>query len=295
VLLSAAVLIRPANDEEAYACRLLMPEAFSPHFVPELWVATATATSQLIGAAAVAWRPLGQPRGFALQVHVLPAERRRGIGTALVETIARTCAGETQHLHAWTFVNEGSEAEAFLKATDFAPRRRFLGFEANLPHSYTLIKAFYDRMSRIGKIPSALQIVALRAAPSQDVAALVAANFPDMPTDTALAIARGLVGYDTLRSVVLLHNGVVKGALLYSWNGGQPLIDVNLVAPEIRHGAANVMLLEAAIRNALAGGADRLQFRCEATVHDTVNLARRAGAKSVAATVALTRALPHHD
>ena len=109
--------------------------------------------------------------------------------------------------------------------------------------------------------------------------------------DAAQLCGQGLINYDQDKSAVLLRGNEVKGALLYMWNDGNPIIDVNVVAPELRRGPANVLLLEAATRNALEGGGISFRFRCEEHVRDTVNLARRSGAKLARVQLAFTRTL----
>lgn len=110
------VAVRRAADGEARACRLMMPEVFGPAFAPDLWVAIDRETSLIVGAAAVAWRPLSKPPGFPVQVHVPSPLRRRGIGRALVEAVAESCSGSAACLHAWTGVRAGGPAAPTLPA-----------------------------------------------------------------------------------------------------------------------------------------------------------------------------------
>jgi hypothetical protein len=287
------VVIRRAEAGEARACRMLMPETFTADFAPELWVAIDGSTSRIAGAAAVAWRPFLEPPGFPVQVHVVPPWRRRVSATALLGAASRAAIGSTSRLHGWSSVPEDSPAASFLMATGFGVRRRLLGFEADGPRFYAMIKAIHDRLTSAGKIPPGFKVVELREAATEAVASLVAETFRDTPGVILAGIERGLVGYDAEHSVVLLDNGEVRGALLYKWNGGTPQIDINVVAPELRRSAANVLLLEAATRNGLDGGARSFRFSCEESVRDTMNLVRRAGATPTGATIAFTRPLPN--
>src|SRR5262249_10186142 len=104
-------------------------------------------------------------------------------------------------------------------------------------------------------------------------------------------LSQGLINYDQDRSAVLMHGQDVKGALLYLWNNGNPVIDINVVAPELRHGPGNVLLLEAATRKGLEGRATGFRFRCEEHARDTLNLARRSGAKLANVRLGFTRTL----
>jgi hypothetical protein len=62
-------------------------------------------------------------------------------------------------------------------------------------------------------------------------------------------------------------------------------VDVNVVTPALRRGWANLALLREATRNGLQGGARRFRFSCDDTVADSVNLARRANAILLRATL----------
>ncbi len=286
-----AAVVRPARDAEARACRLLMPEVFSPSYAPELWVALDPMGSGIIGAGAVVWQPMPPGPGFPVQLHVIPSRRRRGIGTALLQAIADACSGHVECLHSWANEAEGGPAAAFCTAVGFVPRRRILDFDADLARFYAMIKPIHERLRKSGKIPSDLRIVSLREAPLEQVTALVRSQFADMPLSTMMALSQGLINYDQDKSVTLMRGSEVKGALLYLWNDGKPIIDVNVVAPDLRHGPANVLLLEAATRNALGARATGFHFRCDDHVRDTVNLARRSGASPTGVSVAFTRTL----
>jgi hypothetical protein len=194
-------------------------------------------------------------------------------------------------LHSWTNELDGSPAAAFYAAHGFAPRSRVLEFDADGERFYAMIKAIYERLAKSGKIPSELRIVSLREAPFEQVTALVSSQFADVPLPTVMALSKGLINYDQDKSAILMQGTDVKGALLYLWNNGSPIIDVNVVAPDLRHGAGNVLLLEAATRKGLEGRATGFRFRCEEHVRDTLNLARRSGAKPAGVRIAFTRTL----
>ena len=286
-----AATVRLAQDAEARACRLLMPEAFSANYAPELWVALDPVGSEVVGAGAVGWQPIPPGPGFPVQLHVIPSHRRRGIGSLLLQTIVDACTGHTKRLHSWSNEAEGSPAAAFCTAAGFVPRSRMLEFDADLARFYAMIGPIHGRLAKSGKIASDLRVVPLREASLQHVTQLVSSQFADVPLSTVMALSQGLINYDQDKSAVLLRGNEVKGALLYMWNDGNPIIDVNVVAPELRRGPANVLLLEAATRNALEGGGISFRFRCEEHVRDTVNLARRSGAKLARVQLAFTRTL----
>jgi hypothetical protein len=61
--------------------------------------------------------------------------------------------------------------------------------------------------------------------------------------------------------------------------GDVPQVEVSVIAPALRLGWAAVLLFREAAERAIAAGAQRIRFRCEDGVLDTVNLARRVGAR----------------
>ncbi|HLG87135.1 MAG TPA: hypothetical protein VKZ79_08050 [Alphaproteobacteria bacterium] len=283
--------MRRAADAETRACRLLLPETFGPAYVPDLWVAIDDETGLLVGAAAVAWRPLSDPPGFPLHVHVPQALRRRHIGSALVEAVARACVGEIGQLRSWASISDDSPTIPFLHATGFAPIKRMLEFEAEASRFYGLVKAISDRFASARRVPESFRIVPLREAPADKVAKLVAEHFREASGAVLAGIARGASGQDLDKSVVLLDGETVRGALLYSWNDGDPVIDARVVAPEIRGSVANLLMLEAATRNGLDAGARRFRFSCEEDMRDTIKLARRSGATLLSVKSTYGRAL----
>ncbi len=87
--------------------------------------------------------------------------------------------------------------------------------------------------------------------------------------------------FDLDRSVALFVGEELAGGLLYSWNDGLPAIDALAVGPSFRNTSAVVLLLTAATRNGLDGGATRFRFSCGEDNRDTIKLARRCGAKAI--------------
>ncbi len=267
----------------------MMPDLFAPTHAPVLWVAVEEGA--VVGAAGVSWHITAQPAGFPFYVHVMPGARRRGIGTALVKTIAAAAQEDAPFLNSWFDVAPDSEAAAFLGATGFACVRQVFEFEAQMKKFYDLIKVTYDRFDKRGKLTADFHIVSLAEAPADQVAALVADNFAMASASSLSHVAQGTSSHDPDKSVALLKGGHVLGALLYSWNGGDIGIDAWVVAEDARGTSANLMLVEAASRRALEAGAWRFRFSCTDDVRDTINLARRGGAVQTATKARFSRKL----
>jgi hypothetical protein len=84
--------------------------------------------------------------------------------------------------------------------------------------------------------------------------------------------------YDGKLSQVLVRDGTAVGAILGRRYGDVLEIDVNVVAPGLRHGVANLMLVEAIVRLGVEAGIRRARFACEEHVRDTLNQGTRSNA-----------------
>ena len=174
-----------------------------------------------------------------------------------------------------------SGAARFLAAVGFHETRQVFDYEAAGAEFYSRLKGIYDRFANAGKLPARFRIVTLADAPTDAVAALVAEHLPQASHTAVARVVQGTSRHDAERSVVLLEGDTVLGALLYSWNTADPVIDCWIVAPAARGTAANLMMVEAATRYGLAGGASRFRFSCTDDVRDTIKLAERGGARRV--------------
>lgn len=295
--LPANISIRPAQDADMRACRLLLPAAFSAESAPQLMVAVqAGAPETVVSACALSWcnapKPEAEPTGFAILLHVVPILRRLGVGRAMVENAVAWCAAETAGLRNWLPVEDGSEASLFLEQAGFVRHHRILHFVTDLVGFHVIVDGLRMRMQRSGRLPADARLLRIEEAPAWDVAALVAPEFA-APHATILRRLSPTAtdAFDLHRSVALYLDEVLAGVLIFSWNNGEVSIEVIVVAPAFRGGAANVLLLEAATRAAIEGGAARFRFFCDERTRDTLGLARRAGAEPVRIEVEYRRAL----
>lgn len=291
----AECAIRQALDADQQACRLLLPQAFGAETAPEALVAL-DADGEIVGACALSWcnapKPETEPSGFALLVHVVPARRRQGIGRALVEAAAAWARDESPGLRSWLPVEDGSGEAEFLRRAGFALHHRTLHFETDLAGFHAIVEGLRARLERSGRLPHGARIMPLRDAAAWEVAALVAPEFAAPHAEILRRLQPTEAdAFDVERSVALTIAGRLAGVLIFTWNGGQVAIEVIVVAPDFRGGSANVLLLEAATRAAMNGGAARFRFFCDERTRDTLGLARRAGARPLRIEAEYRRAL----
>ena len=275
--------IRPAREDEAAACRALLPEAFAPFgWAPELFIAATP--DGIAGALAMQWAP----RGFPILLYAAADFRDQDIARRLVECAAATASGETAALRAWAPLDEGSAPAATLLAAGFKVTRRLLAFETHEPLRFeNTMTALAERMAN--KIPEDVVVVRLADAPAEGVVHLVTPQFASLPHDIAWRIRPGAHhGYDRDVSLVLMRGTDVLGAMLVRRSGDLAEVDVNVVAPAVRGRWANVLLLEGMARRARMAGVKSFHFFCEEHVRDTVNLARRSGARDLPPRLMLT-------
>lgn len=277
-------MLRPARDVEMRAARLLLPPAFAAG-AAETLVALSGAGA-ILGAVAIGWGHAlsrqGEPACFPVLVHVVPSARRQGIGRALVAAAAAHCRADADGIRTWSAVANGSEAAAFLTAVGFARHRRMLFFETDGAAFHAMVERLRAGLERAGRIAAGSRIAALHEAPAKAVVALLAADFPAPAAEILRRLQRAEPdSFDLDRSVALFVGEELAGGLLYSWNDGLPAIDALAVAPSFRNTSAVVLLLTAATRNGLDGGATRFRFSCGEDNRDTIKLARRCGAKAI--------------
>jgi GNAT superfamily N-acetyltransferase len=265
--------IAAANDAQAPLCRRWLPAAFARTGpAPELLVASVDGGA--CGALALEWCA----GGFALHMHVEPGQRRRGIGSALQAAAIALARGETAALRAAAPVSQGSPAAAFLQARGFAVTRHLLVFDSDGERYSATLTALLRRAHK--RVPPKTELVALAATPAGVVAGLIAAEFDVPRYDVIAKLDPGHAdAYEQQLSQVLLHDGVAAGAILGRRYGDTIEVDINVVTPALRHGVANLMLLEAIGRLSRQAGVQRFRFSCEAHVSDTVHLGERSSAQ----------------
>jgi GNAT superfamily N-acetyltransferase len=271
------ITITPAEDHEAGACLALLPQARD--FPVELLIARRG--GEVVGAAALSWRNWAEPVGFPTLIHVVPAARRRGVGTRLLHAAADLAAEETDGL--WTFakVAETGPAAAFLRAAGFAVGRRHHHFEADIAALFADVAPKAERLRRRGRVPEDMVVTPLSAAPLGEIGWLVAIELGGAPEQALRRLERRVRNASAVsgdRSLALISDGEVVAVMLWRIEDGVALIDGRVVHPAHRGGWPNAILLEASLNRIRDEGVTRFRFDCDDTVRDTLSLARRCAA-----------------
>ena len=267
------ITVTPALETEAAACFALLPEAAG--WPVELLVAKRGHAA--VGAAALRWRNASDPPGFPLSLHVLPPDRRQGIGRRLLRAAVDLAGQDACGLWSLNAVVEGDPGAHFLLASGFTSTRRERHFEADFDALLAVIGPMADRLRGRGRVPSDLKIVPLAEAPREDLVHLLARELGAVTPGTTdqLAQRAKAPGQTGDRSRVALRNGVLEGAILWQVSNGVALVEARVVHPRNRGSWLNVMLLEDGLVRGKAEGIQRMRFHCMEAAWDTVNLAKR--------------------
>ena len=282
-----AVTVTLAQETEAGACLALLPEVAGTPV--ELLVAKRG--HAVVGAAAIRWRNVSSPEGFPLSLHVIPPERRRGIGKQLLDAAVDLALDDAIGL--WSLNPTTDEAAtAFMTRYRFEARRREHHFEAATDVLLAEIAPLTARLRDRGRLPKELRIAPLAAAPLAAVADLIARALGGAPGLAVDQLRRRTSGAEAAadRSRVALRGTEVEGAILWRVKAGVAIVDARVVHPRNR-GWLDALLLEDGLTRGKAEGLERLRFHCEDGVRDTLSLAKRCGAVETASPAFYYRAL----
>jgi len=271
------IAVTLASDQEARACLALLPEARDAP--AELLIARRGRA--FAGAAALLWQSGATPAGFPTAIHVVPEQRRQGVGRELLGAAADLAAEETIGLWSMTPVAEQSDAARFMYACGCVPKRRERHFEAAVDALLDVVAPKADRMRARGHVPNDLRIQGLADAPLEEVGWVVSSGLGGDQGATLSALRRRAPGgseHAGDRSSLVIREGRVWGVILWRVVDGVGVVDARVVHATCRGAWPNVVLLEAGLRRARDEGVSRFRFHCDDTVRDTLSLARRCAA-----------------
>ena len=271
------ITIKPALEAELAACLALIPLARG---LPVEFL-LARNEGRLAGAAAVLWRSWSTPGGFPLMIEVLPDERRRGVGRALVAGAAALVAREAPGLWSAQALDLAGDQAAFLAACGFLPRKRQHHFQVRADEIQARIGRLMARLRARGLVPDDARVVPLAEAPLPEVGWLVSADFGGGPFSAHRRLRqREAMAGD--RSLVLLVGEEPAAVLLLHREGEIGFVDIRLVAPGWRRSWPLPLVMEEMLRRGEADGLKHWRFLSDETNRDTMSLAHRQDAQTLA-------------
>lgn len=291
----AGLQIRPPSPMERRAWRMLLPEPATAPDACRVLVALMpldTDTPRIVGATAATRHHILVPRrGPRVHLHVIPPVRRRGIGRALIQTLAARVSSQdagVEALLAWTPVRPDSDEAAVWQALGFTGRADVVVHAVDGVEVARAMRPIIDRYAP--RMPADARVVSLAEITDvqrDQIAELHLRHLGGTAGEIHGSLARD--GDDTTEtdhvqpywpgSPVLLRGDRVVGFSL-SRPGSEPgviRIDATVVDPDHRHGWANALLkYEQAVRS-VAAGLPVGHFQTFEHHVDTKKFARRLG------------------
>ena len=265
--------IRPPRDVEGPACRMLLPDLGKSMGPVEALVAVQEDAPQLAGAITF---QRAATAVVSVQLRVVRALRRRGIGSALLRALLENArnSGARVVFGRWD-AEPDPAALAFAAHHGFVEHSRLTAVEGSIDSVLAAVAAARDRMRAHGRIPPGARIVPFPEAPLDQVGALYAEHIIHNPRLQAILSAR-LESAERLKlSPVLMLGDRVAGILLWSREGDMAQVYARVIAPPYRGGWANGYLMAAALEAAAEAGARMARFEIPGGNRDTLKLARR--------------------
>lgn len=289
----ASFSIRVALGDDAKAVRMLLSTAADA--MDCCLVAECGQPPRIVAVAGLTRSQRPKPLvGPGVALHVIEPCRRRGIGRALLARLAASAAENgAAALYATRKVElDGEEMRAWA-ALGFSPCETVEYHEMPLDAFEPQLAPLHERMRQRGKIPATARIVPLYEADLQEVARLHLAQLGGDPATLSQKLRGDVPGSFAARySRVLLVDDRVVGFILGHRVARDVVhVDANVVAPEVRHGWANVWLKLEATRGALQWGIKKFVFTTFDHYADTRSFTERMSGVTVRTTVLMYRPL----
>lgn len=256
---------------------MLLPESFHGGIAPEAFLAWDTGSRMLAGAAAY-HRAGGET--VRVQVFVLRAHRRQGIGSLLLRRVCER-ASERQDVRVRTSADLSTAdpaTEPFLAANGFERGPRFHRIEGDIAAGRVEIAGLRQRLQTAAKIPRDAQVIPAKELPADVVRSAYQALISPvlrLPPESA----RYSVVAPDFQGLVLRVSGQPVGFVSGDPGATDRLarLDVLSVLPEFRGGWgwATILLLDTAVTWAAEAGASRVLFDVEESNWMVLRLANR--------------------
>jgi len=273
--------IRPPRENEWAVCRMLLPETFGDVASRSYVLAVRDEAPRVVAAAS--FRHAHQAITH-LRLHVIPGFRRLGVGSQLVEHIAR---GDARSMEGTVEITSEPAAVAFCERNQFERVESLTTVEADIAEMRDYTRRLRLRLGQ----PAGACVMALADAPADQVAELHARY---VAQEGEIDRWRGLVAQTPQMGIspVVMIDGRVAGILLGELEGATAVVRSRVVAPGYHGSWVNVLLLAEAMDIGWAAGARRARFFYTDTNRDTQKLAARFQAKVTSVVARFQRRLP---
>jgi GNAT superfamily N-acetyltransferase len=263
--------VRPPMRPEIRAARMLLPEAFASGKAPDLLLAVQSDPLRFVGAAAYQQIAVAGGIGWELQLHVPPAQRRRGIGSLLIAALVER--GKFARLSALVADHDILREPAgghFLQSLGFRFAGRKVRAEVILDDYFGIFVPMRDRLMQRGKVPGTIRVVGLPEVERDDVVRFVAAHrgASDDPESSWQSEWDALDFREA--SMVLLDSARVIGLWIGQTQGDRAVAHYRLIATDRRGGWANLVLCAETACRYRARGIRYVEFISNEQTQDTL-------------------------
>ena len=263
----------------------------------DIFVAAGVDKPKPIGAAAIWFTPSRHfPETGSFALHVVEAQRRRGAGRALLESLIAEARDIGAKQLRTSPLEEQTAGFQFLLACGFEFGTPAMTCEAPIENFARVTHPIYEQLQKRGKVPDGARIIPLSEAPREEVCRLVIDNL-GFPSEHVAERLRGTEhGFSQTISRVALLDGKLVGALLITYHKVMASVDATAVLPYHRNTWVNAALKYSAVEELIARGVTRVRFSANSIEHrDTAKLARRTNARILKTVRAATLNLQHNQ
>lgn len=277
----ATVHVAVAQPGELDLAFALLPHVANQGVAAEsVLVARHAREHAIVGVAAFSSIPWEVQRsGLRGAIVVLPSQRRRGVGAALLAALGATLRRwDVDYLYAWGEWDDAT-APPFLARSGFAPQRAVLHFEVDTRNACEQTSLILERLRAGRRIPAGASVLPLAPRHLPQAIALYS-SYARLPHGAAAArfdAALADPACATLSQVVEL-DGELIGLLLCKPDHDLSEVDLWITQPGHRHGWPALMLLDASARQQARLARPRFRFSCNDAASATLQMARRVDA-----------------
>ena len=270
--------LRPPREDEWRICRMLLPETFADVTSRTYLLGIRDQAPHIVAAASFRQGPEALTQ---LRLHVVPAFRRCGVGSQIIEHVARSGARS---------ISGTVEITKEAGAVEFCERNHFDRVDAltNVEADFAEMREYLSRLRGRFAPSRGARTVPLSAAPVDQVAQLHAQH---VAQEGELNQWRGLVAHTPEMDIspVVMIDGRVAGILLGELDGPTAVVRSRVVAPGYHGTWVNATLLAEALDIAWAAGIRRARFSYTDSNRDTQKLAMRFRAEITGVVARFTR------